>query len=68
MLVDSHCHLNYEGLVEHQQGVLERARAAGVWAFLNISTREREWGDVVATAAREPTCAAAGATCCRRSR
>jgi len=54
MLVDSHCHLNYEGLVEHQQAVLERARAAGVGAFLNISTREREWGDVVATAEREP--------------
>jgi len=54
MLVDSHCHLNYEGLVEDQQAVLERARAAGVGAFLNISTREREWGDVVATAEREP--------------
>jgi TatD DNase family protein len=54
MLVDSHCHLNYEGLVEDQHAVLERARAAGVKAFLNISTREREWGDVVATAEREP--------------
>ena len=54
MLVDSHCHLNYEGLVEDQQAVLDRARAAGVGAFLNISTREREWGDVVATAEREP--------------
>ena len=54
MLVDSHCHLNYEGLVEDQQAVLERARAVGVGAFLNISTREREWRDVVATAEREP--------------
>ncbi len=54
MLVDSHCHLNYDGLVEHQATVLARARAAGVGAFLNISTREREWGDVVATAEREP--------------
>ena len=54
MLVDSHCHLNYEGLVEHQGEVLARARAAGVGAFLNISTRQREWGDVVATAEREP--------------
>ena len=54
MLVDSHCHLNYEGLVEDQQAVLDRARAAGVGAFLNISTREREWGDVVGTAEREP--------------
>jgi TatD DNase family protein len=54
MLVDSHCHLNYEGLVENQGEVLARARAAGVGAFLNISTRQREWGDVVATAEREP--------------
>ena len=50
MLVDSHCHLNYEGLVEDQAAVLERARQAGVRAFLNISTRRSEWDDVVATA------------------
>ena len=54
MLVDSHCHLNYERLVEDQTAVLARARAAGVKAFLNISTRQREWADVVATAEREP--------------
>ena len=54
MLIDSHCHLNYEGLVEDQQAVLERAREAGVKAFLNISTRRREWEAVVGTAEREP--------------
>jgi len=53
MLVDSHCHLNYKGLVEDQQGVLERARASGVGAFLNISTRQSEWADVVGVAERE---------------
>ncbi len=53
MLIDSHCHLEYEGLVEDQQGVLERARAAGIAGFLNISTRQNEWERVVATAARE---------------
>ncbi|HEU4650012.1 MAG TPA: TatD family hydrolase, partial [Croceibacterium sp.] len=37
MLVDSHCHLNYQGLVEDQRAVLARAREAGVTAFLNIS-------------------------------
>lgn len=52
-LIDSHCHLNYAGLVEDQPAVLDRARAAGVTGFLNISTREREWRDVVATAERE---------------
>lgn len=54
MLVDSHCHLQYKGVVEDQQGVLERARAAGVHGFLNISTKQSEWGDVIATAEREP--------------
>lgn len=54
MLIDSHCHLNYQGLVEDQSAVLARARAAGVTGFLNISTRASEWVAVVATAAREP--------------
>lgn len=54
MLADSHCHLNYKGLAEDQQAVLERARARGVTAMLNIATREREWDDVLATAEREP--------------
>ncbi|HKX78745.1 MAG TPA: TatD family hydrolase [Novosphingobium sp.] len=53
MLIDSHCHLEYKGLVEDQQGVLERARSAGVRGFLNISTRQREWANVIATADRE---------------
>ena len=54
MFVDSHCHLNYKGLVEDHVGVLQRARSAGVSTMLNISTRESEWDDVLATATREP--------------
>ena len=54
MLVDSHCHLNYKGLAERQGEVLGNAREAGVTAFLNISTRQSEWADIVATAEREP--------------
>ena len=54
MLIDSHCHLQYAGLIEQQGEVLARARDAGVGGFLNISTRQREWADVVATAEREP--------------
>ena len=53
MLIDSHCHLEYKGLVEDQKGVLARAREAGVGGFLNISTRRSEWGKVVGTAERE---------------
>lgn len=52
-LIDSHCHLNYEGLVERQTEVLDNARARGVTGFLNISTRQREWDQIVAVAARE---------------
>src|SRR5436190_4071204 len=51
-LIDSHCHLNYEGLVERQSEVLDNARRRGVTGFLNISTRQREWGDVIAVAER----------------
>lgn len=50
MFVDSHCHLNYEGLVERQDEVIEAARARGVSTMLNISTREREWDAIIATA------------------
>lgn len=53
MLADSHCHLNYKGLVDEQQAVLERARSAGVTAMLNIATRESEWDAVLATAEAE---------------
>jgi TatD DNase family protein len=52
MLIDSHCHLNYPGLVEDEEGVVARARAAGLAAMISISTREREWADVIAGAER----------------
>jgi TatD DNase family protein len=54
MFVDSHCHLNYKGLVEDQAGVAARAKAAGVSAMLNISTRECEWDEVIAAAEANP--------------
>ncbi|MBA4049214.1 MAG: LuxR family transcriptional regulator [Sphingomonas sp.] len=50
MFVDSHCHLNYKGLVEQQADVIARARGAGVATMLTISTREREWDEIVAIA------------------
>jgi TatD DNase family protein len=53
-LIDSHCHLNYEGLAERQSEVLENARRAGVTGFLNISTRRRQWAEIVELATREP--------------
>jgi TatD DNase family protein len=53
VLTDSHCHLNYKGLVEDQANVLIRARAAGVDTMLNISTRQSEWDEVIGLAERE---------------
>ena len=53
-LIDSHCHLNYDGLAERQQEVLGNARERGVSGFLNISTRQREWAEIVALAEQEP--------------
>lgn len=51
-LIDSHCHLNYAGLAERQGEVLDTARARGVTGFLNISTRQSEWSEVLAAAER----------------
>jgi TatD DNase family protein len=51
-LIDSHCHLNYAGLAERQDEVLGNARARGVAGFLNISTRQSEWNDVIGAAER----------------
>ena len=51
-LIDSHCHLNYAGLVERQEEVLANARARGIGGFLNISTRQKEWNDVIGAAER----------------
>ncbi|MFA7441335.1 MAG: TatD family hydrolase [Sphingomonadaceae bacterium] len=52
MLIDTHCHLNYPGLVEDEAGVLARAGEAGVGTFISISTRENEWLQVIASAER----------------
>ncbi len=51
-LIDSHCHLNYPGLAERQEEVLANARARGIAGFLNISTRQSEWDEVVGAAER----------------
>jgi TatD DNase family protein len=38
MLVDSHCHLDFEDFAEDLDGIVERARARGVGRMLTIST------------------------------
>jgi TatD DNase family protein len=46
-VVDSHCHLDYPGLVENIDGVLERARAAGVGLMLTIGTRVKKFDAIL---------------------
>lgn len=50
MLVDSHCHLDFPELAGDLDGVLARARAAGVLALQTISTRLTEFARVRAIA------------------
>ncbi len=38
MLIDTHCHLTYPGLVERVDEVLVRSRAYGVIAWINVAT------------------------------
>lgn len=52
MLIDSHCHLNYPGLVKREAEILANARDAGVGLMISISTRENEWTDVISGAER----------------
>jgi TatD DNase family protein len=39
MLIDSHCHLDFDALSDDLDGVIGRAKAAGVTGLLTISTR-----------------------------
>ena len=46
-IVDSHCHLNYGSLTEDMDGVLARAKEAGVGTMLAINARLKEFDDVL---------------------
>ncbi|VAW01668.1 Uncharacterized metal-dependent hydrolase YcfH [hydrothermal vent metagenome] len=50
MIIDSHCHLNYGTMMEDMDGVMARARNAGVGAMLAINARLSEYDEVVALA------------------
>lgn len=46
-IVDSHCHLNYKGIMEQQADVVARARAAGVGCMLAINTKLKEYPEII---------------------
>jgi TatD DNase family protein len=50
LIVDSHCHLDYEGLVEDVPAVLARAAGAGVGLVLSISSRVKNHARILALA------------------
>lgn len=51
-VVDSHCHLDYEGLEERLPDVLATAEAAGVKLMLSISTKVSRFPNLLAIAER----------------
>jgi TatD DNase family protein len=50
MLVDSHCHLEFPDFAADQDGVIGRARAAGIGHFLTICTRVRRFNEILRVA------------------
>jgi TatD DNase family protein len=54
MLIDSHCHLDFEALNADLDGVLARAAEAGVGGMVTISTRVRQFDRITAIADTYP--------------
>ncbi len=52
MLIDSHCHLDFPDFAAEIDGVVERARQAGIGRLVTISTRVRRHREVLAIAER----------------
>ncbi|MET0438992.1 MAG: TatD family hydrolase, partial [Devosia sp.] len=54
MLIDSHCHLDFEALSADIDGVMARAAAVGVTGMVTISTRVDNFSTYTAIAERFP--------------
>ena len=54
LVVDSHCHLDYEGLAERLPEVLAQAEQAGVGLMVSISTRVRKFERLLRIAEENP--------------
>jgi TatD DNase family protein len=55
LIVDSHCHLDYEGLCENLPAVLRRAEQAGVGLVLSISSRVHHAAKIISIAEAHDT-------------
>src|ERR1700692_4147825 len=54
MLIDSHCHLDFPDFASELDGVVARARAAGIARLVTIATRVARHAEVLAIAERFP--------------
>jgi len=54
MLIDSHCHLDFPELAADRDGVLARARAAGIDGMVTISTHVEKFATYAAIAEAHP--------------
>jgi TatD DNase family protein len=54
MLVDSHCHLDFPDFADDLDGVVGRARAAGIERMVTISTRVERHAELLAITERFP--------------
>lgn len=54
LLIDSHCHLDFEDFAAERDSVIQRARQAGVGLMLTISTRLDQFDRVLAVAESYP--------------
>lgn len=52
LIVDSHCHLDFPSLEKDLDGVMERAKNAGVGTLVTICTQVKEFGKILAIAQR----------------
>jgi TatD DNase family protein len=54
LAIDSHCHLDFDGMDEKLPDVLARAEAAGVGLMVSISSRVRSFGNLLRIAEENP--------------
>lgn len=54
MLVDSHCHINFDPLRDDEAGVIQRARDLGVEYMLCVSVNMEDYPEVLGLAHRHP--------------